>query len=672
MCGIAGILNLADGPPPDLAILRRMGAVLRHRGPDSFAIERDRRAGLVARRLAIVDVAGGHQPYRNEDGTVIAVFNGEIFNYPELRRELGGRGHRFATRTDGEVLVHLYEEHGPALCERLNGQFAFALWDSRAHRLLLARDRFGICPLFYVQDGRRLWFASEIKGLFAEPSIERRLDPCGIDQAFTFWSPIGERTAFAGVKSLRAGHHAVVEEGRLRSQAYWTLPATEDEGGDDDRAADRWSEELRHELESSVRRRLQSDVPVGTYLSGGLDSSALTYLAARAGGGGLKTFSIAFEDPLFDESAYQERMARAAGTDHHVVRCGAREIGAVFPEVVRHAEAPLVRTAPAPLYLLSRRARAEGIKVTLVGEGADEILLGYHLYKALAVQRWLGSGRASLSDEALLRRVLDYDPYYHPALVREAARQPAALYARLSRAARGAFGLHELRWTHMGEAKRLYSGAMRDTLAGYNPRDELRLALPADFERLPPTPRAQLLDVHTLLSGYLLSAQGDRMAMSHSVEARVPFLDHHLVERLARVPASAKMRSLDEKHLLKRALRTELPAEILGREKAAYTAPAWGAFSSPAPDYVDEVLSTRAIEAAGCFDARAVRGLREACRHDPASVSNYFSAFVAILSVQLLDHLFVRHSMEVPLPGEVGIDIHDRTLRPLDPPRLWP
>jgi len=661
MCGIAGILNLVDGLPPDLTILRRMGAVLEHRGPDGFAIERDHHAGLVARRLAIVDVSGGHQPYRNEDDSVIAVFNGEIFNYLDLRQDLVQHGHRFLSHTDGEVLVHLYEEHGEALCERLNGQFAFALWDRRRRRLLLARDRLGICPLFYSIDGRRLWFASEIKGLFADPSLARRLDPRGVDHAFTFWAPIGERTAFANVKSLRAGHRAVVESGRLRSQAYWTLPVPAVEGsGDDDRALDRWAEDLRHALDQSVRLRLQSDVPVGTYLSGGLDSSALTHLAARAWSGRLKTFSIAFDDPAFDESWYQERMARAVDTEHHVVRCRGREIAAVFPAVVRHAEAPLVRTAPAPLYLLSQRARAEGIKVVLVGEGADEILLGYHLYKAVRAQEWLAAGDASMSDEAFLRRVLAYDPYYHPALVPEATARPAELYARLSGSALGRFGLHELRWGHMAAAKSLYSHAMRETLAGSDPRDELRLALPPDFESLPPMRRAQVLDVHTLLTGYLLAAQGDRMSMSHSVEARVPFLDHHLVELLARVPDSAKLRALDEKHLLKRALGGRLPAEIAQREKAAYTAPAWSAFSSPTPEYLDDVLSRRSVEAAGCFDPGAVAGLLEACRRDPGSVSDYFSAFVAVLSTQLLDHLFVQRPIDVSLPQEATITLRDR------------
>src|SRR5215472_1662125 len=204
MCGIAGILNLVDAPLPDLDVLGRMGAVLQHRGPDHFAIERDQRVGLVARRLAIVDVAGGHQPYRSEDDRVIAVFNGEIFNYPELHRELAEHGHRFASRTDGEVLVHLYEEHGEALCERLNGQFAFALWDRRERRLLIARDRVGICPLFYTLDGRRLRFASEIKGLLADPSLEPRLDPRGVDHAFTFWAPVGARRSPTCRVSARA------------------------------------------------------------------------------------------------------------------------------------------------------------------------------------------------------------------------------------------------------------------------------------------------------------------------------------------------------------------------------------------------------------------------------------------------------------------------------------
>src|SRR5499433_1617443 len=353
-------------------------------------------------------------------------------------------------------------------------------------------------------------------------------------------------------------------------------------------------------------------------------------------------------------------MARAVDTDHHVVRCAGREIGAIFPEVVWHAEAPLVRTAPAPLYLLSQRARAEGIKVVLVSEGADEILLGYHLYKAVRAQEWLAAGDASMSDESFLRRVLAYDPYYHPALVPEATARPAELYARLSGSALGRFGLHELRWGHMAGAKSLYSHAMRETLAGADSRDELRLALPPDFESLPPMRRAQVLDVHTLLTGYLLAAQGDRMSMSHSVEARVPFLDHHLIELLARVPDSAKLYALDEKHLLKRALGDRIPPEIAQREKAAYTAPAWSAFSSPAPEYLDDVLSPRSVEAAGCFDPGAVAGLLETCRRDPASVSDYFSAFVAVLSTQLLDHLFVQRPIDVSLPQEAAIAVRDR------------
>ena len=265
-----------------------------------------------------------------------------------------------------------------------------------------------------------------------------------------------------------------------------------------------------------------------------------------------------------------------------------------------------------------------------------------------------------MSDELFLRRVLAYDPYYHPALVPEATARPAELYARLSGSALGRFGLHELRWGHMAAAKSLYSHAMRETLAGSDPRDELRLALPPDFESLPPMRRAQVLDVHTLLTGYLLAAQGDRMSMSHSVEARVPFLDHHLIELLARVPDSAKLYALDEKHLLKRALGDRLPAEIAQREKAAYTAPAWRAFSSPAPEYLDEVLSPRSVEAAGCFDPGAVAGLLEACRREPGSVSDYFSAFVAVLSTQLLDHLFVQRPIDVSLPQEATITVRDR------------
>jgi len=359
MCGIAGILATPQAKPPERAELAAMIGQLHHRGPDGQGLYCEGEVGLAHARLSIIDLAGGHQPLSNANQTVWVVFNGEIFNFIELRAELEAEGRRFATRSDTEVIVHLYEKFGEDFVLHLNGQFAIALWDTRAHRLILARDRTGIRPLFHTTVNGRLLFASEAKALFAADGVPRRLDPAALAEIFTFWAPVGSRSVFEGVESLPPGHLMVVEGGRTRTRCYWdwqfpTGPV------DDSRSADECAEELRALMIDAVRLQLRSDVPVGAYLSGGLDSSIITSLIHHFTDVPLRTFSVTFEDEEFDESTWQQELVDYLGTQHSQVRCTRADIAAAFPRALWHAESPILRTAPTPLMMLSGSVREQG------------------------------------------------------------------------------------------------------------------------------------------------------------------------------------------------------------------------------------------------------------------------------------------------------------------------
>ncbi len=365
--------------------LGSMIALVRHRGPDAAEVYVDQRLGFAHARLSIIDLANGRQPMQTHDGRLVVTFNGEIFNHVELRDSLMARGHRFQTRCDTEVILHAYAEYGERCVEHFNGQWAFALWDRSRNHLFLSRDRLGIRPLYYTQAGDTFLFASEIKSLFAYPGVRRELDPHGLDQFLTCWSPIAPRTVFRGVWELPPGHNLEVKGDQLQVTPYWQL----DYGAPERRrSAAEWSGELRELLTDATRLRLRADVPVGAYLSGGLDSSITAALAQRFSGDRLKTFSVTFEDDEFDESEYQRAVVESLGVEHHALHCGYDDIARVFPQVIWHAEKPLLRTAPAPLQLLSELVHASGFKVVLTGEGADELLGGYDIFKEAKVRRF--------------------------------------------------------------------------------------------------------------------------------------------------------------------------------------------------------------------------------------------------------------------------------------------
>lgn len=635
MCGVAGIArghaSKNGGGYVSAALLERMGAAIRHRGPDGFGLHVDARVGLANVRLSVIDLARGAQPMTNEDGSVFVVYNGEIFNHLTLRGELEARGHLFRTRSDTEVLVHAYEQWGERMLERLNGQFAFAIYDRRAGSLFLARDRFGILPLYYAERDGDLYFASEVKALLATGSVEAALDPEGLDEVFTYWAARAPRTPFRGIHALEPGCCARWENGRLAIRRYYAFDYPEAAAEPADAL-----EALDELLRSSVRLRLQADVPVGGYLSGGIDSSVVCALAAEGSRHALRTFSVTFEEPILDESTYQRTIAAAVQSRHTVQRIGRGDIAQVFPDVIRHTETPLVRTAPAPLYLLSRVVRERGIKVILTGEGSDEVFLGYDLFKEVVIRLLCARHPESRRPPRL------FDGLY-PGIAPDtrggdfwrgffmAAGTPAdPLFSHLPR-----FQL-------TARIKDFYAPAFRATLARFDPLAELRARLPAGFEAWTPLARAAYLEMTTLLSSYLLSSQGDRMAMAHGIEARVPYLDHRLFEFAAALPARSKLRGLREKDILRRWASDLLPPAVTHRRKQPYRAPDIPAFfHGRTPEYVDELLDPGSVARTGIFNPQAVAGLVRRCRAGLADGFRESQALVAILSTELWHREFI-------------------------------
>jgi asparagine synthase (glutamine-hydrolysing) len=378
MCGIAGIVDFRLSPPSE-SLLRRMLGLIRHRGPEAFGVYLNEHIGMAHARLSILDLTSGDQPIRNEDGTIWIVYNGEVFNYPDLRQDLTGKGHKFYTNTDTEVLVHLYEEKGQEMFGDLNGQFALAIWDQRNQRLLLGRDHLGIRPLFYHQKPGRLLFGSEIKALFADSRVSRCLNLQAISDVFTCWTPLGSLTAFDEVYQVPPGHYALFSKAGMSIHPYWQLSFSDQENGE--RPLADWVDELRGLLYDSVKIRLRADVPVGAYLSGGLDSTSITAVVKRFFNNQLRTFSVSFTDGRFDEAPFQEKAVKALQTEHSSIRSTERTIGENFPHVIWHTEVPILRTAPAPLYQLSHLVREKDFKVVLTGEGSDEIFAGYDIFK---------------------------------------------------------------------------------------------------------------------------------------------------------------------------------------------------------------------------------------------------------------------------------------------------
>lgn len=631
MCGICGVLSPTSAPDVDL--IRRMIGALKHRGPDGSGYYRDDRVALGHTRLAIVDTAHGEQPMCNEDGRLWVTFNGEIFNHVELRAQLKDRGHTFRTNCDTEVIVHAWEEWGPGAFDRFNGQWAFALWDRDTATLVLCRDRYGVRPLFYTRVGDRFLFASEMKALFVDPEVRREFDPAGLDETFTFWSPVAPRTPFAGVSQLPPGSYLTLGEGRQELTRYWT-PAFPERGAEGTGSLDENAHGLRERLIEATKLRFErSDVPVGAYLSGGLDSSITASIIATFTDVELHTFSLRFGDAEFDEGSYQERLVASLGTKHHDIIVTESDIATVFPDVVWHAESPLLRTAPAPMFLLSRLVRDAGYKVVVTGEGADEVLGGYDIFREAKVRQFW----ARNPDSAVRARAVEL---LYPWMARSPNLVPAfsASFFGRNLSLNDPAMSHRPRWDSTSVLKSMLTESTRAG-ALLDAGDELAAALPQGSDRWDLLGRAQWLEMVTLLPGYILASQGDRMLMGNSVEGRFPFLDPNVGRYASTMPARQKILGLDEKHLLKRAFADLIPAEIRNRPKQPYRAPdASSFFAHGTPDWLDDVTSESAVTRAGVFRPAVVsRLLQKARRNQGKGLSNTDNMrLVAVVSTQLL------------------------------------
>ncbi len=645
MCGIVGICKLEAAKDIDVQTLARMMGTIRYRGPDEAGVYLDDRIGLGHVRLSIIDLAGGGQPIHNEDQTLWIVWNGEIFNYPELKERLVQQGHRFYTTSDTEVLLHLYEQEGPECLAWCNGQFALAIWDSRRQELFLARDRVGICPLHYTVHDGRLIFASEVKSIFAVPEVPRRIDPDAVNQVFTFWTVLPGRTVFQNVHELPPGHFMQVSQAGMRIRRYWDIPVCP-RSEQMDQPVDAIVETVRELLVDAVRVRLRADVPVGCYLSGGLDSSGIAALTARRFNADLSTFGIRFEQEAFDEGPHQQTMAAFLGTHHREVRASTPGIGTSFTEMLWHAEKPVLRTAPVPLLMLSKAVRDSGLKVVLTGEGADEIFGGYNIFKEAKVRQFWARQPDSSARAALVGQLYGYvfreeraKSFLNSFFGSGLAQYDDPLFS------------HMVRWRNTSRIKAFFAAELQSAVASADVYEEVRASLPAGFGRLDAVAKAQYIETKLFLSNYLLSSQGDRVAMANSVEIRLPFLDYRLIEFMARVPSRWKLLGLSEKYILKKVLSPLLPESICRRSKQPYRAPiVCGLLSEANRDRTMEVLSPRAIASAGLFDGDKVDRLLKKMRtvSDPGEVDSM--ALAGILSSQIIHRQFVEEFCTQAIP----------------------
>jgi asparagine synthase (glutamine-hydrolysing) len=647
MCGIAGIVDLDGRRPVPTGILERMACALIHRGPDEDGFFEMPGLGLASRRLSIVGLADGRQPIFNEDRTITVVYNGELFDYPERRRELEGRGHRFATRCDTEVIPHEWEDHQEQTLERLRGQFALAVWDARRQSLTLARDRFGICPLHWTRqrtpDGEWLLFASEIKALLASGLVRAQPDPRGINHVFTFFAIPGPVTCFQGVQSLlpghflsvrwRAGQGAVVEK-----RAYWQIDFPD--RGEEDPGADpiRLVDEFERVMMGTVERRLRADVPVVSYLSGGVDSSLVVALASRVRGTTIPTFTIQIKDPSLDETSEAAVVARHVGTNPVVVGCGAEEVLSTYPHLIRAAEGPVIDTSCAALLLLAQEVHRQGFKVAVTGEGSDEWLAGYPWYKVHRLLGFLdvvpGLPLSALARRAYLR--LSGSPRF-----------PYSTITRIEEITGGRNAWLDIYGMMSLSKLRFYSPWMLEAVRDHLPYSDLEPNLDR-IRRWHPLNRSLYYGARIHLPGLLLNAKGDRVAMHSSVETRYPFLDEEVFDFLAKLHPHWKMRGFRDKYILRLLAERWLPAHIAWRRKAMFRAPFDSFHAETVPAFVDQLLGEEALRKTGFFDPAAVAKGRKSFRlMRPGSAHRAVMemGLVGVIATQLWYQTFIDSSL---------------------------
>jgi len=636
MCGVAGYLKLKDGPEPDPVILNLMASQLVHRGPDGQGFYVDDTIGLAHTRLSIIDLEGGAQPIHDKDERYWIVFNGEIFNYIELRQELINAGAEFYTHSDTEVILQAFIKYDLDFVNKLNGQFSIAIWDKLDKRLIMVRDRVGIVPLFYQLNKECLFFASEIKSILAATG-NRKLNIKALDQLFTFWAPVSPETMFDGVLELSPGHLFEYKNGQIDIKRYWEW-SYDNKTEDDFSKVDEKAEELQSLLTDATQIRLRSDVPVGAYLSGGLDSSIITSIIKNNTNTPLRSFSIQFEDKGLDESQHQQLLIDSLKADHSSIKCSYNDIAKNFLDTIWHTEAPILRSAPVPMGMLSGLVNRMGYKVVLTGEGADEVFGGYDIFKESKIRSFWAKNKESVIRPLLLKKLypyLDVSPgkaqVYLQKFFGVGIDTPDLSYFS-----------HLPRWITTSKIKEFYSESTKESLKSVNSFDSLESYLPDYVKKYNTFHRAQYIESKTLMSGYLLASQGDRMLMKNSVEGRFPFLDHRVIEFGSGLHPKFKMFGLQEKFLLKKSMGALLPNKIVKRYKQPYRSPDIASFiNDDELGYVSDLLSEKRVKEYGYFDVNRVKFLLKKIRAGRAIGYKDNMAFMGILSTQALHYLFI-------------------------------
>ncbi|NLA49990.1 MAG: asparagine synthase (glutamine-hydrolyzing) [Bacteroidales bacterium] len=646
MCGIAGIIDF-HGKATRTAVLTSMLRTISHRGPDESGIYQSDNASLGHVRLSILDPETGQQPLSESTGRYRIILNGEIFNYRELRTDLEKRGYLFNTHSDTEVLLQLYIHYGKECLSMLNGQFAFAIWDKYEGELFLARDRVGVRPLFYnITDGV-FTFASEIKALFEQPFISRELRHESLSQVYTFWTSLTPHTSFRNIFELSPGHYLHFSQSGVKCEKFWSpdFSNVNREIRPDDAL-----EQFNELFSDAVKLRLHADVKIAAYLSGGIDSASTVAYIKNIEERSPDTFSIAFEEKDFDEGSYQKEAVRFFDTQHKSVVCSSETIAEVFPKVVWHSEIPMTRTAPAPMLILSGLVRENNIKAVITGEGSDEILAGYDIFREAKIRKFWASQPDSLTRPQLLKTLYPDIPH-----LRNASPNILKMFFGYKlNDIDNPFYSHLLRWNNSNHIKKHLSAALKNSLDGYSPLDELSDSLPAAFNEWDLLAKAQWLETTVFMSGYLLSTQGDRMAMANSVEGRYPFLDHRVIEFCATLPSRLKLNGLNEKFLLKKLMTGRIPESILKRPKQPYRAPISSVFlSGNAPEYVKLMLSESYTRKAGIFDHDSVSSLLSKIEKTGVASEVDNMTLTAVISTHLLYDQFIENNNQEFQKGEL-------------------
>lgn len=630
MCGIAGFISKYCTETN----LENIGNCISHRGPDDTGYYFSEDVGLVSKRLSIIDLGNGKQPAWNEDETVIVIFNGEIFNYVQIREELLEKGHRIANNSDTAVLPHMYELYGTGMFERLSGQFGIAIYDSKCRKLVLARDRMGIIPLNYYYRNDEFFFGSEIKAILASGRVKRTLCSEAVFDVFTFWSPQHDRTVFQDIYSLLPGEYLEFQNKHIKKNKYFTLRFRETNKNID---FDRTAGDIEEMLCKAVQKRLMGDVKVSTYLSGGLDSSLITSIIASRYDSSVEAFSIGFEDEFLDESKYQKIVCDHLGIRQNAVLFKNSDIPNLIKETIWHTETPLLRAGPIPLFMLSELVNKNNVKVVLSGEGSDELFGGYDIFKEVKIRNLLRKHPDSAMKKQLFRKINQFvDTRFISA--------PAGglNYFYMHGCADSLLDSHYTRWRQFVFFERFFSDDIKflKKEMGYPYyRKSLEIESVQWIDEWTGIQRSQYLEIETFLSRYLLSSQGDRISMANSIEVRFPFLDDDLVEYCMSLNDRFKIKALDEKYILKKIAEKYLPQELLKRKKFPYRA-SLDVRKILSDQYINYLLSEEGLNKSDFFDSVKINGLIKSVMLKDTLSERETMLIMGVTTLQILCDIF--------------------------------